>query len=382
MQDAQAIIADLKNKKLECVQKVWELLAFEAQSILAKYRADEKKLAAEIRVLADQIAAERAKAQALEKTNGELGRQVVTIATAVDGINTILRDSGFQGFELRVHEGSGQSAYRIVRPHNGKPAKDLSEGERNFIAFLYFYHLVRGSHSDNDIGKDKIVVIDDPVSSMDATVLHIVSMLVRDVADNCISPGEIKNVKQVFVLTHNAPFHIKTANYSVNQYDVASYFYVTKTDNISRVKLCVKPDPRRTGDFQNYNPMPSEYAGFWREYTSVQSILSLINVMWQILDFYFVQMREMDGDNLIDTLLVANKERFVERLPNGTEDKSKLIMVTKLMSYMGSRGHAQSEQQVAELDNDADKLRNTFEMIFTAMEQDQHYRMMMAETEK
>jgi hypothetical protein len=49
---------------------------------------------------------------------------------------------------------------------------------------------------------------------------------------------------------------------------------------------------------------------------------------------------------------------------------------------MGSRGHAQSAHQDAELSNDAEKFRKTFEMIFTAMEQDQHYRMMMAEAER
>lgn len=39
--------------------------------------------------------------------------------------------------------------------------ENLSEGERNFIAFLYFYHQVRGSMSSEEI-KEKIVVIDDP----------------------------------------------------------------------------------------------------------------------------------------------------------------------------------------------------------------------------
>ncbi len=61
---------------------------------------------------------------------------------------------------------------------DGTVADKLSEGERNFIAFLYFYHLVRGSLTDSDVSKDKIVVIDDPVLSMDSSVLFIVSTLV------------------------------------------------------------------------------------------------------------------------------------------------------------------------------------------------------------
>ena len=54
---------------------------------------------------------------------------------------------------------------RQILPHmllaleDGTRAKKLSEGERNFIAFLYFYHLVRGSQRSDTV-KDKIVVID------------------------------------------------------------------------------------------------------------------------------------------------------------------------------------------------------------------------------
>ena len=49
-----------------------------------------------------------------------------------------------------------------MREQNGKKVvvdKNLSEGERHFIAFLYFYHMVMGSQSDDGKMVDKIVVI-------------------------------------------------------------------------------------------------------------------------------------------------------------------------------------------------------------------------------
>lgn len=67
-----------------------------------------------------------------------------------------------------------KNTYEVIR-ENGEVAENLSEGERNFIAFLYFYHLVRGSRSSDEV-KDKIVVIDDPVSSMDSTALFLVRL--------------------------------------------------------------------------------------------------------------------------------------------------------------------------------------------------------------
>jgi len=85
---------------------------------------------------------------------------------------------------------------------------------------------------------------------------------------------------------------------------------------------------------------------------------------------------------LRDKVLVDNRHNFIERLPNGTEDNSRLVMATKLLSYMGVGSHADYESQYVEISDNTDQYRDAFRMIFTAMGQDQHYRMMMAETEK
>lgn len=65
-------------------------------------------------------------------------------------MNAMLKDSGFQGFSLRKKPGT-KNRYEVVRDGN-KPVKRLSEGVRNFIAFLYFYHLASSmlSYIDNE----------------------------------------------------------------------------------------------------------------------------------------------------------------------------------------------------------------------------------------
>lgn len=88
----------------------------------------------------------------------------------IDSINVLLDNSGFEGFHLRAKDGVANT-YEVIRP-DGTVAEKLSEGERNFIAFLYYYHLVKGSLNSEAV-KDKIVVIDDPVSSMDMwSIVH------------------------------------------------------------------------------------------------------------------------------------------------------------------------------------------------------------------
>ena len=69
------------------------------------------------------------------------------------------------------------NVYEVIR-EDGSVAVNLSEGERNFIAFLYFYNLVEAVRAVMFI-KDKIVYGDDPVSSMDSSALFIVGAIVR-----------------------------------------------------------------------------------------------------------------------------------------------------------------------------------------------------------
>ncbi len=99
-----------------------------------------------------------------------------------------------------------KDTYEVIRP-NGQVATRLSEGERNFIAFLYFYQLVRGNGKAGSTTthgsiegtpegadtRDKIVVIDDPVSSMDSNTLFIVSSIVRGMIGVCYNNTEYCN---------------------------------------------------------------------------------------------------------------------------------------------------------------------------------------------
>ena len=78
------------------------------------------------------------------------------------------------------------------------PAKHLSEGEKNFIAFLYF--IISLDSSTPTDKKGEILVIDDPVSSLDSNKLfHIESILL----DN------VEKYGQLFFFTHNFYFFTK-----------------------------------------------------------------------------------------------------------------------------------------------------------------------------
>lgn len=81
-----------------------------------------------------------------------------------------------------------EDGYSITR--NGKKAKNLSEGEKTAIALIYFFSKIR----EGKPVEEKIIVIDDPISSLDSQSTHFALSYVKD---------NIAKAKQVFLLTHN-----------------------------------------------------------------------------------------------------------------------------------------------------------------------------------
>jgi wobble nucleotide-excising tRNase len=289
-----------QQKQAECRTKVWELIAFTLQSVVSSYRTSGKNLDGEILALTKQINETHTASRALEIDIADLNRRIVSTAPTIKSINELLRDSGFQGFILREKPGQ-QNVYEVVR-QDGQVATNLSEGERNFIAFLYFYHLVRGSHNDVDVSKGKIVVIDDPVSSMDSSALFIVSTLVREMVEVCHNNTDYLDnqvqgdyIKQIFILTHNVYFHREITYNQTHRFKCVSFFVVNKASNISSIKLCVRPSQKIPTENENYNPVQNSYAALWSEYREVDTVIPVLNVIRRILEYYFMQLCGYDG---------------------------------------------------------------------------------------
>jgi wobble nucleotide-excising tRNase len=132
----------------------------------------------------------------LENLVDELEAQILDHRRPADELNADLRSYlGHSEISFEV-EGGG---YRIRRGE--KPAGHLSEGERSAIAFLYFLTSLRSK--DFDL-KNGVVVIDDPISSLDSSALFHAFGYMRE---------HTNDAKQLIVLTHNYMFFRQTKNW-------------------------------------------------------------------------------------------------------------------------------------------------------------------------
>lgn len=377
-----------RTSKARCKKEVVEHLAFVLKDIVKSYQDEKKSQAAAIKALEDKGRQLKKDIGAITTDISKLNLQVVNTEAAITGINKILKDSGFQGFSLRAKP-EVKNTYEVIR-ENGEVAENLSEGERNFIAFLYFYHLVRGSRSSDEV-KDKIVVIDDPVSSMDSTALFLVSSIVREMVNVCRNNTDYKNpkvpgdyIKQIFILTHNVYFHREITYQQVPYYDCTSLYIIRKSGNQSKVHLCEREKKDARTELENYNPVQNSYAALWDELRDADSVIPALNVMRRILEYYFLQLCGYEGSSLREELLEKeeNKKKFIVEVPGGEPDMTKYQLAATMLAYINNPNGISDGLNFVEDYDDVNVYKDVFKLIFYTMGQDQHYEMMTGSLKK
>ena len=134
--------------------------------------------------------------QESSETIAELDSKIATLQVelsqpekaAVEMTNDLHAYLGRDDLAFRVRDGG----YAVMR--GDEPADLLSEGEKTAIAVLYFLKTLDDESFDLEKG---IVVLDDPVSSLDNQALFLAFGYIRD---------RTKKAGQLFVFTHNWQF--------------------------------------------------------------------------------------------------------------------------------------------------------------------------------
>lgn len=382
------VVAEKKSSKAKCKMEIMQHLAFMLASEVTGYQAEVARLKKEIEDVTEQGKKLKAEIADLTREISDLNKHNANTEAAIDSINKILQDSGFQGFSIRAKEGV-ENVYEIVR-ENGDVAENLSEGERNFIAFLYFYHRVRGSMNSEEL-KEKIVVIDDPVSSMDSTALFIVSAIVREMINVCRNNTEYLNpqvpgdyIKQLFILTHNVYFHREVTYQQVGYYNCTSFYMIRKNDNVSTVKLCKRQNKEIPSEEENYNPVQNSYAALWDELRDLHSTIPALNVMRRILEYYFLQLCGYEGSDLRSIVLEKkeNREKFIKQVEGEKPDMTDYQLASSLLAYINNPNGISDGLNYVEDCEDAEAYKRVFQMIFDALGQSQHYKIMTGQRTK
>lgn len=347
------IIKNIKNQKKTCVEQTWKFLVNEFKSDIQEYNKKYCGLEKGINNLEKAISENQEEVKKLENEIKELEKNMVSIKPIVNEINTLLKGYGFTNFGLACTE--DEKFYRIQREDGQLVGETLSEGEVTFITFLYYYHLAKGSLKENDISKNKVLVIDDPISSLDSNILFMVSVLVKDLMKETMK--EKTNIKQVIILTHNTYFYKEiTLECDLKRYQGKYSFWIIKKDNnVSKIK-----------DYKE-NPIKNFYELLWQEVKQAKennaSWVSLQNVMRRIIEYYF---RILGGFKHNDSLSECFENIEEKRVCNS------------FISWFNDGSHGISDDLFVQIqDTSIETYLKVFEKIFKETGHEAHYKMMM-----
>jgi len=177
----------------------------------------------------------------LDEKIADLEREIVEHRRPAEELNEDLRKYlGHDELRLEVRD----TGYIITR--GGVPAQSLSEGEMTAIALLYFLKSLQDKQFDLRNG---VVVLDDPVSSLDANALYLAFGFIRE---------RTKDVGQLIILTHNFTFFRQVRNWF-------HHLPNQKKKDISRrparfyMLNCVRDGDQRCATICQLDPLLDEY---------------------------------------------------------------------------------------------------------------------------
>lgn len=265
--------------------RLWKELALKSEAMVEKAEAELaslRKAIKECQRIYDQLVEDSKKqkkpANEIEDTSG-------VVKSGLDSVNEALRLNGFTGFSIQP-SAEKHGEFQIQREDGSYVRNTLSEGEATIITFLYFIQMVEGNIGGESSDGKKVVVIDDPICSLDYTSIALVSTLTNALIEKA-RKGE-NGIEQVFVLTHNTSFHKQI---SVEQpKNKASYWKLYKKNGVSSVAA-----------FGGANPVRNDYQAMWDKLLDEgtdEAGVEKANLMRRIIETYFLQYGGMDWEQL------------------------------------------------------------------------------------
>ncbi len=289
----------------------------------------------------------------LEKKIQHANKNVTSVQPTVDEINRLLKSFGFVNFAI-VPSKDNENQYQIHREDGSIAESTLSEGEITFITFLYYLQLAKGGLNAENVSEERILVIDDPISSLDSNILFVVSSLlkriIREVREN---KG---NIRQLILLTHNVYFHKEVSFIDGRTTELKDTYYwiLRKKGKISTIQ-----------PYEMKNPIQNSYGLLWQELKNREnnSGVSVQNTMRRIIENYFKILGKYGDDDLIQAF----------------ESQEEQEICRSLICWINDGSHTIPDDLYIE-HNDAivDKYFQVFEGIFHKLGHPEHYKMMMA----
>ncbi len=195
--------------------------------------------------------------------------------------------------KIEITEAEDGKGYALKRDGNYCNFSSLSEGEKNFIALAYFIYSI--NDTQNKLPDDGIVVIDDPVSSLDKqAIFQIFSIIVNEIRQH--------STRQYLILTHNLDFlgHLKQHYRKQIDENKIPIFSFEATNNGCIIKLIHELLKKHRSDYYYVFSVLAKY----KDSCDIADAHLVVNLLRRWLET-FLEFKFSTSGDLLSTLETA-----------------------------------------------------------------------------
>ena len=361
-------LRNLAESKQKLEERYWGYVRAKCEPYIGQYTKLKAHLEAKRRQRRNIEGTISARIEYLKRANADYNKSMTNPLPSLDIINSQLKVLGICDIELRYQE--EDKTYSIFRKStNTHVYKSLSEGEKTIITFLYFLERCKGSYSQDAFVDEghKIIVVDDPISSLSSNYMYEIAYLLRKNLVKGRGEKLVPLFMQIFILTHNLYFFNEMASNGFydpkallpDKRNKTSLWYVSKTNNHSSIRAMKAEE------------ICNDYQAFWHILNDIfeKKIDAHIlpNVMRNILEYYYT--------------FIAYQDKLSHALSD-LADREDDITIKGLCRYLNRNSHSDPTNVTHNFSIDFERFIVPFGRVFEKTGQMDHFHRMARATTK
>ena len=336
-------IADIKGSKSKIRDRFWCLMRKEYNSIIELYAATEKAYEQSVKNAQKELQTKISEINTNTALIEENRKKTVNIDEAVENIKNGLIDIGVTDFTIEKYS-EEESLYRLKREDLDEDVfKTLSEGEKMVISFLYFIELCKGESTAEKASNKKIVVIDDPISSLSHIYVFNIGRLIHN------EFLRTKKYDQLFILTHSLYFF----------YELTNTNHKERKETQKLFRICKNTESSYFEDMK-YEDIQNDYQAYWHIIKDEKQSPALIaNCMRNVMEYFF---------NFVE------KQDFAQVFQRPELQENRYMAFNR---YMNRESHSKGQNIFDIKEFNYDSFREAFKKVFETEGYIDHYNKMI-----
>lgn len=336
-------IADIKGSKSKIRDSFWCLMRKEYNSVIELYAANEKAYEQSVKNAQKELQTKTSEINTNTALIEENRKKTVNIDEAVENIKNGLIDIGITDFTIEKYS-EEEALYRLKREDLDEDVfKTLSEGEKMVISFLYFIELCKGESTAEKASNKKIVVIDDPISSLSHIYVFNIGRLIHN------EFLRTKKYGQLFILTHSLYFF----------YELTNTNHKERKETQKLFRICKNTESSYFEDMK-YEDIQNDYQAYWHIIKDEKQSPALIaNCMRNVMEYFF---------NFVE------KQDFAQVFQRPELQENRYMAFNR---YMNRESHSKGQNIFDIKEFNYDSFREAFKKVFETEGYIDHYNKMI-----